>query len=84
MPATPITPYPSPITRLGLVRIVRTNLLSAQAYASSMGLTIDQIYGCDSPRHLEVSCRHLGPKGNHEPRWNEAQRMAFDMAVNGV
>ena len=77
MPATQITPMPSPITRLGHVRIVRTNLLHASAKAIGMGLVIDQIYGCDSPRHLEVGARRAGPMGNHEPRWTDAEREQF-------
>lgn len=77
MQATKITPMPSQITRLGHVRIVTTNLPSARKHAEGMGLLIDQVYGCESKRHFDVSCRHLGPRGNHEPRWTDAEREQF-------
>jgi hypothetical protein len=75
--ANAITPAASPITRLGHVRIVSMNLTHARQKAAEMGLLIDQIYGCESPRHLHVACRHLGPMGNHEPRWTDAERHQF-------
>lgn len=73
----PFTPAASPITRLGHVRIVRTNLPYASTKANEMGLLIDQVYGCESPRHLHIACRHLGPMGNHESRWTDAEREQF-------
>jgi hypothetical protein len=72
-----IIPPASPITTLGHVRIVRTNLLSAKSAAALMGLTVDCVYGNENPRLIDVSCRHMGPRGNHEPRWTDAEREKF-------
>jgi hypothetical protein len=70
-------PAVSPITTLGHVRIVTMNLVSARNAAARMGLIIDQVYGCEDKRHFDVSCRHAGPRGNHEPRWSDAERDQF-------
>lgn len=72
-----ITPQKSPITNLGHIRIVRTNLPYAKDQAARMGLLIDQILGNTDKRFLDVSCRRIGPRGNHEPRWTDAEREQF-------
>lgn len=77
MQPTRIIPPASPITTLGHVRIVRTNLVSAKHAAARMGLLIDAVYGNENKRLLDVSCRHAGPMGNHEPRWTDEQREQF-------
>lgn len=72
-----IIPFPSPITKLGHVRIVRTNLVSASKHARDMGLLIDEVYGNEDKRLIDVACRHMGPRGNHEPKWTDAEREQF-------
>lgn len=77
MGAAKITPAKSEITTLGHVRIVRTNLIYATERAQLMGLVIDQIYGNENKRLIDVSCRRAGPRGNHEPRWTNEEREQF-------
>ena len=74
---TPFHPAPSPITKLGHVRIVTTNLPAAANAARDMGLIIDTVYGNEDKRHYDIACRHAGIKGNHEPRWTDAEREQF-------
>jgi hypothetical protein len=71
------TPAASPITRLGHVRIVTTNLVAAKNAAARMGLLINEVYGTEGKRHFDVACRHLGPMGNHEPKWTAEERDQF-------
>ncbi|HEP6426926.1 TPA: hypothetical protein VDB83_001197 [Burkholderia cenocepacia] len=72
-----IIPPASPITSLGHVRILRILLVSANKAAEEMGLVIDTVYGNTDKRYVDVSARHAGPKGNHEPRWTDAEREQF-------
>ena len=73
-------PTPSPITTLGHVRIEYVNLDRACSAAALSGLLIDCIYGNKDKRLIDVSCRHMGPRGNHEPRWTDAERDEFARA----
>lgn len=77
MQPTRIIPPASPITSLGHVRIVTMNLVAAKHAAARMGLIIDEIYGNADKRHFDVSARRSGPRGNHEPRWTNAEREQF-------
>lgn len=65
-----------------LITIRTEDLAKAKQIAADMGLILDRLYG-GLKATMSVGGRKAGPMGNHEPRWNEAQRMAFDMAVNG-
>ncbi|AYY96925.1 hypothetical protein EGY19_05305 [Burkholderia multivorans] len=77
MTTTRINQPASPITKLGHVRILRILLLSAKRDAEAMGLVIDTVYGNEDKRYIDVSCRRMGPRGNHEPRWTDAEREQF-------
>lgn len=63
-----------------LVTIWTKDLPKAVATAREIGLVIDRMYGGKSVT-MQVGARKAGPMGNHEPRWNEAQRMVFTMAM---
>ena len=75
-----ITPAPSQITKLGFVRIKRSNLISAQTHAVRLGLVIDTVYGTENQQLADVACRRMGSRGNHEPRWTDAERDQFARA----
>lgn len=65
------------------IKIRRTDFLKAKMLAAEMGLYLDRIYGDVDDRYMEVGARKIGPKGNHEPRWTDAQRMVLDVTLNG-
>ena len=65
-----------------LITIRSDSLAKAIRVAIDQGLVIDQIYG-GSQETLRIGGRQAGPRGNHEPRWNETQRKVFTVAING-
>lgn len=63
-----------------LITIQTADLIKAKQVAATMGLVIDRMYG-GMAATMQVGARKAGPKGNHEPRWNDAQRMVFAVAL---
>lgn len=63
-----------------LVTIWTKDLAKAKSVAGELGLILDRLYGGMGPT-MQVGGRKAGPKGNHEPRWSDSQRMVFTMAM---
>ncbi|WP_416048983.1 hypothetical protein [Cupriavidus basilensis] len=64
------------------LKIFSADLPRAHVVAAQMGIVLDRLYG-GNEESMRVSGRKAGLKGNHEPRWNEQERLAFDLAING-
>lgn len=62
------------------IKINTTDLARAHSIANEMGLIIDHMYG-GLGKTMSVGARKMGPRGNHEPRWTETQRMVFAVAM---
>lgn len=62
------------------IKINTADLIKAHSIAKEMGLIIDRMYG-GLGKTMSVGARKAGPKGNHEPRWTETQRMVFTVAM---
>lgn len=63
-----------------LTTIKTDDLGKAIRLAIDMGLVIDRMYG-GMKETMQIGARKAGPMGNHEPRWNEVQRMVFTVAL---
>jgi hypothetical protein len=62
---------------MDLIRIRLSKFSAAEQVAAAMGLTIDRVYGDTDKQYVSIGARHIGPMGNHEPRWTEEQRAEF-------
>lgn len=65
---------------MALITIRTADLLKAKRLAADMNLVIDRMYG-GMAATMQIGARKAGPMGNHEPRWNEVQRMVFTVAM---
>lgn len=68
-------------TTQDLITIRVTTMPLAKKILAEMGLLIDRVYRAEYEGSVAISARKVGLMGNHEPRWNEAQRMAFCSAL---
>lgn len=59
------------------IRIRASKLDTANKIAQGMGLVIDQVYGDADRAYVNIGARRAGVKGNHEPRWTDAERADF-------
>lgn len=62
---------------MNLIRIPVANLNTAVEGAHLMGLQIDEVYGDQDGRFVNIGGRVSGPRGNHERRWNPHERMVL-------
>jgi hypothetical protein len=65
---------------MDLITIKTADLLKAKRLATDMNLVIDRMYG-GMAATMRIGARKRGPMGNHEPAWNEVQRMVFTVAM---
>ena len=63
------------------VTIKTADLGKAHAIAREMGIVLDRMLG-GLKETMKIAGRKAGPRGNHEPRWNEVQRMVFTVALD--
>lgn len=64
---------------MDLIRIRATKLDTAAKIAQGMGLIVDRVYGDKDKAYVSIGARKCGIRGNHEPRWTDAQRNEFAM-----
>jgi hypothetical protein len=59
------------------IRIHIENFDRALTRATGLGLTIATVRGDADSDFVNITARQIGVRGNHEPKWTDAQRAAF-------
>jgi hypothetical protein len=63
---------------MNTIRIRVANLNRAMTVATGLGLVIDSICGDSDKEYLNIGARQAGVRGNHEPKWTDEQKAAFN------
>jgi hypothetical protein len=56
------------------IRIHAANLNRAMTRATGLGLSITTVRGDADSDFVNITARQVGVRGNHEPKWTDAQR----------
>ena len=65
---------------MNTITISSSDLGKAIRLAIATGFIIDRIYG-GMRETMQIGARKAGPRGNHEPRWTDAEARRFVIAL---